>query len=49
MGIMISGLMIKVDPSEAFGSYYVYFDDMRAVTDLFTESNRDADDMVDAW
>jgi hypothetical protein len=49
MGLMISGLMIKVDPSEAYGSYYIYFDDMRAVTDLFTESNRDADDMVDAW
>jgi hypothetical protein len=49
MGIMVTGLKIKVDPSEAYGSYYVYFDDLRAVTDLFTESNRDADDMVDAW
>jgi hypothetical protein len=49
MGIAITGLMIKVDPSEAYGSYYVYFDDMRATTDLFTENNRDPDDMVDAW
>ncbi|MDR1971555.1 MAG: flagellar filament outer layer protein FlaA [Treponema sp.] len=49
MGIMVTGLKIKVDPSEAYGSYYVYFDDMRAWTDLFTEHNRDEDDMVDAW
>jgi hypothetical protein len=49
MGIMVTGLMIKADPTEAYGSYYVYFDDMRAMTDLFTESNRDADDMADAW
>jgi hypothetical protein len=49
MGIVVTGLMIKVDPTEAYGSYYVYFDDMRATTDLFTENNRDPDDMVDAW
>jgi hypothetical protein len=49
MGIMVSGLMIKVDPTEAYGSYYVYFDDMRAWTDIFTENNRDEDDMVDSW
>ncbi|MDR2259242.1 MAG: flagellar filament protein FlaA, partial [Treponema sp.] len=29
--------------------YYIYFDDLRAVTDLFAEDNRDADDMSDAW
>jgi hypothetical protein len=34
---------------EAFGSYYIYFDDLRAVTDLFAENNRDADDMTDGW
>lgn len=49
MGLMVTGLMIKADPAEAYGSYYVYFDDMRATTDLFTENNRDKDDMVDAW
>jgi hypothetical protein len=49
MGIMVTGLMIKADPWEAYGSYYVYFDDMRAVTDLFTESNRDPDDIPDSW
>jgi hypothetical protein len=34
---------------ETYGSYYIYFDDLRAVTDLFAENNRDVDDMADAW
>jgi len=49
LGIKITGLRVKIDPWEAYGSYYVYFDDLRAVTDLFAENNRDADDMPDAW
>jgi hypothetical protein len=49
MGIMITGFRIDMDPMEAYGSYYVYFDDLRAVTDLFAEDNRDPDDMNDAW
>ncbi|GHV89557.1 flagellar filament protein FlaA [Spirochaetia bacterium] len=49
LGLKISGLRVVCDPMEAFGSYYIYFDDLRAVTDLFAEDNRDADDMVDAW
>jgi hypothetical protein len=49
LGIKISGLRIDVDPWEAYGSYYVYFDDLRAVTDLFAEDNRDPDDMPDGW
>jgi hypothetical protein len=49
MGIKIIGFRVDCDPMEAFGSYYVYFDDLRAVTDLFAEDNRDPDDMVDAW
>jgi hypothetical protein len=48
-GLKISGLRVNCDPAEAFGSYYIYFDDLRAVTDLFAESNRDTDDMSDAW
>jgi hypothetical protein len=49
-GISIRSFLIETDPAETFGSYYIYFDDLRAVTDLFTENNRDADDMVDtAW
>ena len=49
MGIKIVGFRIDVDPMEAIGSYYIYFDDLRAVTDLFAENNRDPDDMVDSW
>jgi len=49
LGIKITGLRIDVDPWEAYGNYYVYFDDLRAVTDLFAEDNRDADDLPDAW
>ncbi|MBL8967782.1 MAG: flagellar filament protein FlaA [Spirochaetaceae bacterium] len=49
MGIKIVGFKVECDPMEAFGIYYIYFDDMRAVTDLFAEDNRDPDDMVDSW
>jgi hypothetical protein len=49
LGLKITGLRVNCEPSEAFGSYYIYFDDLRAVTDLFAEDNRDADDMADSW
>jgi hypothetical protein len=49
LGLKITGLKVECDPMEAFGSYYVYFDDLRAVTDLFAEDNRDPDDMLDSW
>lgn len=49
MGIKIVGFKIEADPMEAYGTYYVYFDDLRAVTDLFAEDSRDADDMADGW
>ncbi|MDR2245234.1 MAG: flagellar filament outer layer protein FlaA [Treponema sp.] len=49
LGIKIRGFRIDVDPMEALGSYYVYLDDLRAVSDLFAENNRDEDDMDDNW
>jgi hypothetical protein len=49
MGIKVMGFRIDCDPLEAYGSYYIYFDDLRAVTDLFSEHHRDPDDMVDGW
>ncbi|MDR3276238.1 MAG: flagellar filament outer layer protein FlaA [Treponema sp.] len=49
MGIQIVGFRIDCDPVDAFGSYYVYFDDLRVETDLFAENNRDEDDPVDSW
>lgn len=48
-GIKVVGFTIETDPLEAFGTYYVYFDDMRAVTDLFADESRDEDDMADVW
>lgn len=49
MGIAITGFKVLCDPMESFGNYYIYLDDLRAVTDLFAENDRDPDDMVDAW
>jgi len=48
-GLRITGFRVLCDPMEAYGTYYIYFDDLRAVTDLFEENNRDADDMADGW
>ncbi|MDR0410461.1 MAG: flagellar filament outer layer protein FlaA [Treponema sp.] len=49
VGIKIVGFEVVCDPSETFGSYYLYLDDLRAVTDLFLQENRDTDDMEDTW
>ena len=49
LGLRITGFRIDVDPWAAIGSYYLYLDDLRAVTDLFAEDNRDPDDMPDGW
>ncbi len=48
-GIKITGFKIECDPLEAMGTYYMYIDDIRVVTDLFGEARRDADDMTDGW
>jgi len=49
MGIKIEGFRLDMDPEETYGTYYVYFDALRATTDLFAEENRDIDDMSDNW
>jgi hypothetical protein len=49
MGLKITGFRVECDPDEAFGTYYIYLDDLRAVTDLFAEDSRDTDDMPDTW
>ena len=48
-GIQITGFQIDTDPLDSYGTYYIYFDDLRAVTDLFGETKRDTDDMSDGW
>jgi hypothetical protein len=49
MGLKVSGFRVECDPDEAFGTYYIYLDDLRAVTDLFAEDSRDKDDIPDTW
>ena len=48
-GIQFLGFQIDCDMLETYGSYFIYFDDMRVMTDLFTEEDRDTDDMLDTW
>ncbi len=48
-GIRIRGFEVDTDPLDSYGVYYLYLDDLRAVTDLFGESKRDVDDMSDGW
>ena len=48
-GLRIVGFRVDCNPMEARGSFYMYLDDMRAVTDLYDLENRDEDDMMDNW
>lgn len=48
-GIQFIGFRVDSDLMESYGSYYIYFDDLRAVTDMFDEEYRDPDDMADGW
>ncbi|HPX26687.1 MAG TPA: flagellar filament outer layer protein FlaA, partial [Treponemataceae bacterium] len=47
--LKVIGFRVDCDPELARGSYYLYFDDLRAVTDLYAMENRDEDDMDDNW
>ncbi len=49
MGVQILGFMIEPELMETYGTYYVYFDGLTALTDLFAEESRDPDDMIDSW
>ena len=49
MGLKIVGFRIECNPWEAYGNYYIYLDDLRAVTDLYEIDLRDDDDMKDSW
>jgi hypothetical protein len=48
-GIKLLGFKIEFDMMESYGTYYVYFDDLRATTDLFVDVYRDRDDIPDGW
>lgn len=49
IGIKFNGFVIECEPQETYGVYYLYLDELRAVTDVFNEKTRDLDDMVDDW
>ncbi len=49
MGLKVVGFKIECDPTDAYGSYYMYLDDLRAVSDLYEMEARDIDDMYDNW
>ncbi|MBN1616688.1 MAG: flagellar filament protein FlaA [Spirochaetales bacterium] len=49
MGLKIAGFRVDCDPTDAYGSYYMYFDDLRTVSDLYEMEARDVDDMFDNW
>ncbi len=49
MGVAFNGFRIDCDLEQTYGDFYMYFDDLRAVTDLFSEELRDPDDMLDSW
>ena len=48
-GFKILGFRVDCNPMQARGSYYLYLDDLRVVTDLYDMENRDEDDMLDNW
>lgn len=48
-GVRVTGFRIDCNPVLARGSYYMYIDDLRCVTDLYDLENRDEDDMSDNW
>jgi len=48
MGLEVIGLSLESELLETYGQYYIYFDDLRAVTDV-TPLHRDPDDPIDNW
>jgi len=47
-GIEVMGFRVNTDPVDSVGSYYIYFDDLRVVRDMFA-LGRDEDDPADGW
>jgi hypothetical protein len=48
-GVSFAGFSIRTDAEESYGVYYAYFDELRAITDVYQEEHRDEDDMEDGW
>ena len=48
-GLLIESFKIETSLKDSFGAFYVYFDDLRATTDLFGLYAKDPDDPADNW
>ena len=48
-GLKVLGFRVDCNPMKARGTFYMYLDDLRAVTDLYDIQNHDEDDMLDNW
>ena len=48
-GISIAGFSVETDPAESYGVLYMYLDELRAISDIYSEEHRDQDDMQDGW
>ncbi len=48
-GLTILGFRVDCDPMYASGQYYLYLDDLRAISDLYAFENSDPYDMDDNW
>jgi len=50
IGIKFNGFLVECDPMETFGVYYMYFDELRARTDIFNEKIETNEyDISDDW
>ena len=48
-GLLIESFKIETSLDDSIGNFYVYFDDLRATTDLFGVDAKDPDDPADNW
>ncbi len=48
-GLVFKGFLIKCDPLESRGRYYIYFDNLTAEVSRFWEEYQDEKDPVDNW
>jgi hypothetical protein len=48
-GLKVIGFKVYCNLMEAYGTFYMYLDDLSAETDLFAEEYKDVDDIPDNW
>ena len=48
-GLLIESFKIQTSIEDSYGTFYIYFDDLRATTDLFGVNAKDPDDPEDNW